>query len=142
MGQRGPVGKRSEDIRGHRSKDEADAVTRVTVEGEVVQPEPDPEWHPIAAQLWAAMAESGQANFYEPSDWAIAYSLMDDLTYYKRGSKRSGQMLQTIMSTLSSLLLTEGDRRRVALELNRKPSDEGGGDEKVAVMDKWRQKLG
>lgn len=142
MGQRGPIGKRSEDIRGHRAKDEVEAITKVDVEGEVVQPAADPDWHPIAQQLWEAMGESGQSMFYEPSDWAVAYSLMDDLTYYKRGTKRSGQMLQTIMSSLTSLLLTEGDRRRVALELNRKSPSEDNEDEKVAVMDKWRQRLG
>lgn len=142
MGTRGPLPKR-EDMRKRRNKDsEGPEVTKLDVEGEVVQPAADPDWHPIAQQLWEAMGDSGQSMFYEPSDWAVAYSLMDDLTYYKRGTKRSGQMLQTIMSSLTSLLLTEGDRRRVALELNRKSPSEDNEDEKVAVMDKWRQRLG
>lgn len=141
MGQRGPVPKR-DDQRKRRNKSDERETTSIDLEGEVVQPPADPDWHPIAVQLWGAMAESGQARFYEPSDWAIAFSLMDDLSYYKTGAKRSGQMLQTIMATLSSLLLTEGDRRRVAMELNRSSGDDDEQSEKVAVMDKWRQKLG
>ena len=141
MGTRGPVPKRSGDRNGHRSKDEAQAVTSVDLDGEVVIPEADPEWHPIAQDLWESLEKSGQARFYEPSDWAIAYSLCDDLSYYKLARVRSGQMLASIMSSLSSLLLTEGDRRRVQVELNRKQADEGE-DENVTRMDKWKQKLG
>ncbi|WIV44524.1 hypothetical protein [Glutamicibacter nicotianae] len=141
MGTRGPVPKRSGDRNGHRSKDEAQAVTSVDLEGEVVIPDADPEWHPIAQDLWESLEKSGQARFYEPSDWAIAYSLCDDLSYYKLARVRSGQMLASIMSALSSLLLTEGDRRRVQVELNRKQPDEGE-DENVTRMDKWKQKLG
>jgi len=67
---------------------------------------------------------------------------MDDLSYYKASSKRSGQMLATIMSAMSSLLVTEGDRRRVQIELARPNADDSEENTKVAVMDKWRQKLG
>lgn len=103
-------------------------------------PEPDEEWHPIAARLWESLALSGQARFYEPSDWAFAYSLMDDLTYYKKGAKRSGQMLASIYAAMSSLLVSEADRRRVGIELDRKTSEEleSAG---VAEMKKWQEKL-
>lgn len=83
MDTRGPVPKRSGDRNGHRSKDEALAVTSVELEGEVDIPDADPERHPIAQDLWESLEKSGQARFYEPSDWAIAYSLCDDLSYYK-----------------------------------------------------------
>ena len=51
-------------------------------------------------------------------------------------------MLATIMSAMSSLLVTEGDRRRVQIELARPNADDSEENTKVAVMDKWRQKLG
>lgn len=116
-------------------------MTRAAGADVVKQPPASREWHPIAKRLWKAMGESGQSRFYEPSDWAVAYSLMDDLSHYKAGAKRSGQMLQTIMSSLSSLMLTEGDRRRLQIELSR-PSAEAEDDSKVVVMDKWRKRLG
>lgn len=139
MGTRGPLPKRSED-RQRRNAPERDVVKAAGADV-VKQPPASREWHPIAKRLWKAMGESGQSRFYEPSDWAVAYSLMDDLSHYKNGAKRSGQMLQTIMSSLSSLMLTEGDRRRLQIELSR-PSAEAEDDSKVVVMDKWRKRLG
>ena len=139
MGNRGPVPKRSED-RKRRNEGEIE-TTKVEVSGVVEVPEANPEWHPIARRLWESLEGSGQSRFYEPSDWALAYSLCDDLSYYKLARVRSGQMLASIMSALSSLLLTEGDRRRVALELSR-PEADGGKDDKVTRMDEWKRKLG
>ena len=140
MGTRGPVPKRTES-RQRRNASEVD-VKRADGAEDVSQPAPDPDWHPIAERLWESLGRSGQSRFYEPSDWAVAYSLMDDLSYYKASSKRSGQMLATIMSAMSSLLVTEGDRRRVQIELARPNADDSEENTKVAVMDKWRQKLG
>lgn len=139
MGTRGPMPKRS-DSRQRRNAPERDVVKAAGADA-VKQPAASRDWHPIAKRLWKAMGQSGQARFYEPSDWAVAYSLMDDLSYYKNGAKRSGQMLQTIMSALTGLMLTEGDRRRLQIELSR-PSAADDDDSKVVVMDKWRQRLG
>lgn len=138
MGSRGPVPKRSEE-RIRRNKDDREPV-QVAAGSDVVVPEPDELWHPIARRLWDSLAESGQSKFYEPSDWALAYSLMDDLTYYKNASKRSGQMLASIYAQMSSLLISEGDRRRVGIELARKSSEEleSAG---VLEMNKWREAL-
>ncbi|MBZ5869598.1 phage terminase small subunit, partial [Escherichia coli] len=95
MGSRGPVGKRKQELNGHRSKDELAGKTVSSVPGavNVAIPEPDPGWHPIASALWRAASVSGQSAFYEPSDWAVLFSLMDDLSAYKRKAVRSGQML-------------------------------------------------
>lgn len=140
MGSRGPVPKHSED-RKRRNADSVVETEKVVIESQdVVIPEADANWHPIAVRLWDSLAISGQARFYEPSDWALAYSLMDDLTYYKCATKRSGQMLASIYSQMSSLLITEGDRRRVGIELARKTSEEleSAG---VMEMNKWREAL-
>lgn len=140
MGSRGPVPKHSED-RKRRNVDSVVETEKVVIEPvDVIVPEPDANWHPIAVRLWDSLAISGQSRFYEPSDWALAYSLMDDLTYYKFATKRSGQMLASIYSQMSSLLITEGDRRRVGVELARKSSEEleSAG---VMEMNKWREAL-
>ena len=142
MGTRGPVPQRKEDLRGHRSKDELNkSVTRAPGADKVSVPKADPEWHPIAQRLWGALKKSGQARFYEPSDWALAYSLMEDLSRYKSGAKRSGQMLAAIMSGLSDLLVTEGDRRRVGIELSRPETEEQSESAGVVEMNEWRRRL-
>lgn len=113
----------------------------------------DPAWHPIAIRIYEAARTSGQSAFYQDSDWAILYSLCEDISYYKTPSKatavnrktgeaseydkpRSGQMLQSIMSNLTSLLLTEGERRRVRLELQTPPEERP--DLKVVAMKQYR----
>jgi hypothetical protein len=138
VGTRGPVPKRSED-RIRRNEPEV-ATTIALTDGEVHIPVPDPLWHPIARQLWDSLSSSGQSKFYESSDWAMAFSLMDDLSYYKSANKRSGQMLASILSAMSTLLVTEGDRRRVGIELARRTSEEleSAG---VAEMKHWQQRL-
>lgn len=138
MGTRGPVPKRSEE---RQRRNVTGNVVRGFGAEHVKQPRADSSWHPIAKRLWKAMRESGQSQFYEPSDWAVAFSLMEDLSHYKQGKKRSGQMLQTIMSTLASLLLTEGDRRRVQMELERPGADDDGSAGKVEAMSEWRNRL-
>jgi hypothetical protein len=103
-------------------------------------PNADRDWHPIARRLWDSLKTSGQSDFYQNSDWAFAYSLCEDLSYYKKSGKRSGQMLQTIYSAFERLLVTEGDRRRVRVELNE-PETEQDSAAVLAIAD-YRQELG
>lgn len=114
----GPVPNRSEDLARPRERKGSDvqAVTKGLMR-EVKVPNGDRNWHPIAKRLWDSLKSSGQADFYQNSDWAFAYSLCEDLSYYKKSGKRSGQMLQTIYSAFERLLVAEGDRRRVRIEL-------------------------
>ena len=111
--------------------------------------EADPEWHDIAQRIFNAAKSSGQADFYQDSDWAMLYSLCDDLSYYKtprewtdkdtgelRQQNRSGQMLQSIMSALASLMLTEGDRRKLRMELQAPPEEKP--NLTLLAMDKYR----
>ena len=133
MAAKGRIPKRKDQLNGHRSKDELEGrtVTRLP-SGAPAHVAPQPygarDWHPIAKRIWKAA-----------SDWAVLYSLMDDLTYYKNSAKRSGQMLQTIMSSLTSLLLTEGDRRRLQVELHHpEPETTTPGAEEV---EKWLSQM-
>lgn len=140
IGVRGPIPKRS----GTRLRNESVAraeghnVTRAPGAKRVFAPAADPDWHPIAARLYASLKKSGQSAFYEPSDWAMAYSLCEDLSAYKRMDRRSGQMLAVIYSTLSTLLVTEGDRRRAQMELEREDSSES---KQTTVIDAYEKLL-
>jgi len=124
MGARGPIGKRSEERMGHRSKEEKGSVTKAPSGPPVDLPElpdADPLWHPIAADWYLSLRESGQAAFYQPSDWAVARyaaDLMSKVLMSERGP--NGQLVAALNSVMSSLLTTEGDRRRARMELERK----------------------
>lgn len=132
----GPVPKRS-DQRRRRNKAEGGISTALGASS-VAVPEPEPDWHPLARDWFVSLSQSGQSQFYEPSDWQtarIAATAMSRELF--RDSIRS-TMLAEFMSIAESLLTTEGDRRRVRLELER-DSGEPVEDPGVAIMDKYRK---
>lgn len=121
MSQGGPIPKRSEERR-RANKDvvpveQPKSGTRLPSP----QPEADPTWHPIAIRWWDALGESGQAIFYEPSDWAQAYFIAEAMTSccsVPRG-RMSSEMFKGVITATSSLMTTEGERRRLRIELKR-----------------------
>jgi hypothetical protein len=124
----GPIPNREADLARPRTRKGKDVVPVTKgVARKVRIPRADPNWHPIAKMLYKSLKESGQSDWYQNSDWAFAYSLCEDLSEYKNPNvdrngvlytKRSGQMLQTIYSAMERLLVAEGDRRRVRIELH------------------------
>lgn len=136
MGARGPVPKRS-DQRVRRNKPDV-AVEKVESIGVVAVPElgfDDP--HFLTVDLYRSLSESAQARFYEPSDYQIARSVLHFLDQQFKTSRPSGQMVQSLFSQLTDLLLTEGARRRVRLEVERA---QAGGDV-LEVADLFRRRL-
>jgi len=140
----GPVPNRSEDLARPRERKGKDIVpvTKGTLRP-VRIPAADRNWHPIARRLYNSLKTSGQRDFYQNSDWALAWSICEDLSVYKEPChdrngveyyKRSGQMLQTIYTAMERLLVTEGDRRRVRIELSA-PEEEGESAAVLAIAD-------
>jgi len=140
----GPVPNRSEDLARPRERKGKDIVpvTKGTLRP-VRIPAADRNWHPIARRLYNSLKTSGQRDFYQNSDWALAWSICEDLSLYKMPLvnrdgeeyyKRSGQMLQTIYTAMERLLVTEGDRRRVRIELSA-PEEEGESAAVLAIAD-------
>ena len=122
----GPVPNRTTDLSRERDANRGGRppITKGELRPVVDVLAPDEEWHPIAKHLYLSLAASGQSDFYQESDWALAWSLCEDLSYYKAMGKRSGQMLQTIYSAMERLLVTEADRRRVRIELTEPENEE------------------
>lgn len=140
MGERGPVGKRSDKKHGHRSKAEVESVERALGASHIEIPEPDDLWHPIAKRWFEALAESGQSAFYEPSDWAEAQFLAEVMSRGLLADRINGPLLSAIQTGSTRLMATEADRRRLKLELTRETGD---ADEEAAVtaLDAYRNRL-
>ncbi|WP_040477621.1 hypothetical protein [Longispora albida] len=135
---RGPIPKRS-DQRRRRNQDEP--ITTITPgDGPVDAPPLGFPAHALAADWYAALAESGQALYFEPSDWAAARILAYDLTRHLNSGRVSAQMLAAVWSGMADLLTTEAARRRVRMEIERAADD--GPDAGVVALDDYRRALG
>lgn len=137
MGARGPIPKRSTERAGHRAK--ADKPDKAAATGTVSRPEPDPEWYPLVTDWYAALSESGQSQFFEPTDWAYARILADLLTAELTKTRRSSEMVKAILAAMDNLGTTEGARRRMRIEVERETAAPVDAD-KVAVMERYRAK--
>jgi hypothetical protein len=145
MGAHGPIPKRSEERR-RRNKDDGPELIQAPAgqpEDLPELPEPSELWHPIATDWYLSLRESGQAAFYEPSDWAVARYAAELMSRVLDCSERgpNGQLVAALNSVMSSLLTTEGDRRRARLELERKkPASPSDAD--VTILDDYRSAFG
>lgn len=124
MGAHGPIPKRSEERR-RRNKDDGPGLVQApsgAPDSIPDLPEPDPKWHAIAVDWYLSLRESGQAAFYEPSDWAMARYAAELMSRGLASDRPpNGQYVAALNSVMASLLTTEGDRRRARIELERKP---------------------
>lgn len=119
---RGAIPKRSEE-RIRRNKPDV-PVEKLSAFGSVVQPPMDfVDPHPKTVRLWNSLADSAQSKYYEPSDWEYARITLHFLDGLLWANKPSAQMAATVVSMMSNLLMTEGDRRRVRLEIERAGND-------------------
>lgn len=171
----GPTPKRSEERR-RRNKDTTETI-KINLDevlaGEVEIPAPperyyDEEtgeerggWHPVAEDLYLSLAKSGQALFYEPSDWMIAYAMAEALSrelspkpivqHNEDGSTNvvyamgpvNGAVLGQVNKMLGDLMASEGQRRIRRIELDRKKAQEAklAGDGKVVTLVQSREEL-
>jgi hypothetical protein len=85
--------------------------------------------HPLAVAMYESLAKSGQAALMEPSDWE--YARWVALVQSQAAARPSAMMLMAVDKMLANLLVTESERRRVRLELERGPVVDP--DEQAAV---------
>lgn len=113
-----------------------------------------PAWHPVAHQAYWSLAKSGQVIFMEPSDWSTAYALCETLSRELKpkpivvddgGDEGThiewviqpvnGAVLNAFLKGWASLMATEGDRRRLRIELERKKRIEAAAGDETTVID-------
>lgn len=107
----------------------------LALSGEVEIPTADEKWHPIAKQIYEAQKNSGQVLYMEPSDWSMLFlmceSISRDLNPQFVGLTEEGEpvfesiplkgaSLNAYLKGFNDLLVAEGGRRKLRLELERK----------------------
>lgn len=109
-------------------------------------------WDPVAVQLYESMQRSGQAIFLEPSDWATIYMLCEQLSRClepqpivltdAEGESRiewhrapmPGATVTSILKGLAAVMATEGDRRKLRIELERRTATDAALGESGVVV--------
>jgi hypothetical protein len=133
-GKGGPPPKREGQRRRRNKGAEAE---HVQVAGKVDQPEPpDGLLGARGLAYYRSLAESGQAVFYEPSDWQVALVCAQAIDLFMETGRAT--VLAEVRALQSQLLATEGERRRARLELER---DSGEESADVIDADVWRRRL-
>ena len=122
MGQKGPVPKRSTE-RIRRNKDGGEIETIEAI-GPVETPDlgfADP--HPMIVDLYNSLSESAQSRYYEASDWQFARFTLHFADQLVKSGRPSAQLLAAVNQSLTDLLVSEGSRRRVRLEVERNQAE-------------------
>ena len=134
MGERGPVPNRSDERRRRNLPEDGIETSKVPGKAIVDWPEPNPDWHPIAHNFFLGLQDSGQSVFYQQSDIELAYFLAHEMSLHLdpqpvvigRGEDAEIEMvvkpmkgteLSAFIKGMSLLGVTEGDRRRMKIEL-------------------------
>jgi len=133
MGKRGPVPKRDAERR-RRNKPDVPTDT-VKLPGRVPAPGASRSWLKLARRWYQSLMESGQAQFYEPSDWATAQYVAELMSRLLSEDRPSAEMVKALNPLMNSLLTTEGERRRVRIEIERPVEQQPAG---VTAMDAYR----
>ncbi|OHT98262.1 hypothetical protein BKG71_19280 [Mycobacteroides chelonae] len=148
----GPPPERSDQVVRRNKRDVP--IEKVTAIGAVQVPELDIEnAHPFVVDIYESIGKSAQSRYYEPSDWQFArltmYALNEELNaVYQSGDNKGkkkplGVMkLQVLNQMMSTLLLTEGDRRRVRMEVERNTQTGQEGGQVLTMADRFKQALG
>lgn len=138
----GPVPKRS-DQRRRANKPEVPIIHAPSgTRAAVAAPEPDGSWHQLAHDWYASLAESGQSQFFEPSDWQQARVWADLLSRELFKDKPSAMMINAWQAGAAELLTTEGARRRMRIELERAVASDPGQDHADATVTDLMDRIG
>lgn len=134
----GPVPKRS-DQRRRQNKVEIDKAPARIALGVVRGPECPAGLSGLARDWYESLRTSGQSEWYTDSDWTSALIIARGIEQFE--TRPTAHMLTAILSGFGSLAATEGDRRRLRIELERAPQADVDEEAAVAEIDEWRSRL-
>ena len=141
MGARGPMPKRSE-ARTRRNKAGEDGVAlKKGVALEYEAKPADPEWDDAVADLYNGLFRSGMAAYYQQSDADYAWLICSEFDEYRKSPRKSAVMFSGLIGSLAGLGVTEGERRRIHIELDPEKTTDAA-DPQVVSMNAWKDRLG
>lgn len=138
----GPPPKRSDKRLGNHTP-AGPAVQKAVGAANVKAPNVKPGWHPIMKDWYRSLKVSGQAQFYQASDWQTAQLWCHVMSEaLSSGEPVKASLLAQFNAVAGDLMTTEGSRRRLRLELqNPDGVSDADDDATVSIMEHYRQKL-
>ncbi len=73
----------------------------------------------MVVDFYKSLQTSATARYYEPSDWEYARLTCFIMQTIVSSRKPSAEMFKALQTAMSNLLVTEGDRRRLRIEIER-----------------------
>jgi hypothetical protein len=138
----GRIPKRSSE---RRRRNKVPGLETVKVTGRVKIPalpkREDGDWHPLARKLYNSLRTSGQAQYFEPSDWAMALAAAEYTTRVMSFLRVSAEQWRVMWDMWESLLMSEAARRRARIEIEREVA-EAESEGNVTALDDYKRKLG
>lgn len=115
----GPIPKRTEERTRRNKQTESGASNEVSkgVATDVTWPKADPTWDDFTKDWYNGLKKSGMSAYYQQSDVAMARIIANEMSIYQRESRRSSMMFAALMTAMTGLGVTEGERRRMRIEL-------------------------
>lgn len=121
---RGPVPKRSEErIRRNIPVVPVDRLIS-TAPAPEIPPLGIEDIHPLAEDWYMSLASSAQTQYFEASDWQAARICAFSLDKYLKSARPSPEMYKAIQIQFAELMVTEGARRKMRLEIVRTQAKE------------------
>lgn len=118
MAGRGPVPERSDERR--RTNKDAVDIEQVALTDDIYGPELDlPDAHQLAKDFYEGIRQSPQSQYLQPSDWQKARICVQMLSDYLTDPRKGAIKAQVALQAMNDLLITEGERRRLRIEVAR-----------------------
>lgn len=137
----GPVPKKSSERRRRNAPDKPMTTITPGTGEKLIIPAEDQKWHPIVKGWWRSLKTSPQCTgSFVNSDWAAARLTAETMHRMLTADKLSAELLKQVWSMMGDLLTTEGQRRRLRVEIDR--ALEGGDGATVTSMSAYRDVLG
>ncbi len=116
---RGPVPKRTDE---RRRRNKAPGQSKVQTTGAVRPPATPRGLHPVARRSYASLKDSGQSQFYEPSDWQHARLVTLFLSDALKAPTPDAEMWTVVFGLMDETLDTDAARWRAGIEIERVPA--------------------
>jgi len=96
---------------------------------------------PMVVDFYESLQRSAYTKYYEPSDWEMARLACFLMNTIVTSPKPSSEMVKALQTLLSNLLVTEGDRRRLRIEITRNVKENAEKDELADVMEMFQKRM-